>query len=213
MGKPAGSIERPCGLLIWMPKNGGKLVSGSLGSARPRPKFGAKLKVKVVSKLPSWAKPKPRIWSPRNSPAPGDGKKSGESEAELADLLVQIPQVRVLTLIGVPTSADRVLEPKNPGGGHTGVGHGVERTGQSPQAKSPAPLGWPGASGSKKVLGPKKISKPSCCCGVNELSKLRIGFGGTSPQDEAGERLHIGIGDLAVASGRPGKATLNALKR
>src|SRR5262245_65977607 len=100
MGKPAGSIERPCGLLIWMPKNGGKLVSGSLGSARPRPKFGAKLKVKVVSKLPSWAKPKPRIWSPRGSPAPGDGKKSGESgKPNLPTFWYRFRRCGVLTLI------------------------------------------------------------------------------------------------------------------
>src|SRR5262245_11806571 len=115
MGKPAESIERPAGLLIGMPKNG-KGVCGSLRSAWPRPKFGAKLKVKVVSKLPSWAKPKPRIWSPRNVPAPGDGKKNGVSgKPNLPTFWYRFRRCGVLTLIGVPTSADRLLEPKNPG--------------------------------------------------------------------------------------------------
>ena len=107
-------------------------------------------------------------------------KERREREAELADLLVQIPQVRGLDVDRGPDLRGQGVGAKEPGLVVTGVGRGVERMTVA-TGKESGPVGLARRQRIEEGLGAKEDIKAQLLLRVNELSRLRIGFGGTSP--------------------------------
>src|SRR5215813_6752321 len=139
-------------------------------------------------------------------------KERREREAELADLLVQIPQVRGLDVDRGPDIRGQGVGAKEPRlGGHTGVGHRIERmTVATGEESGTVGLAWCqrieegfGAKENIKALlllrGQRVVQVANRVRGVHHL------------QDEAGERLHIGLGDRAVASEEAGEGNIKRL--